>query len=145
MKVVKVIAVADGRFNRIRQVSPMCPPMRAHWRHLANTIELVLPSAHPSPQSKRQIDRFNHFCTSSRQSVVGHARACPFPGRVALEIWAPAAGPLESVTQTASRSVQPFCTDHGTVLLYFTTGRPSPSLKITPSRGKSGPHLKPCI
>jgi len=23
---------------------------RVHWRHLANTIELVLPSAHPSPQ-----------------------------------------------------------------------------------------------
>ena len=40
------IAAADGRFNRIRQVAPMCPPMRAHWRHLANMIELVLPSAH---------------------------------------------------------------------------------------------------
>jgi len=23
----------------------MCPPVRAHWRHLANTIELMLPSA----------------------------------------------------------------------------------------------------
>jgi len=27
------------KFNRIRQVAPMCPPMWAHWRHLANTIE----------------------------------------------------------------------------------------------------------
>jgi len=35
----------------------------AHWCHLANTTELVLPLAHPSPQPKRQIDRFNHFCT----------------------------------------------------------------------------------
>jgi len=35
-----------GRFNHIRQVAPSCPPMRAHWRHLANTIELMLPSAH---------------------------------------------------------------------------------------------------
>jgi len=35
----------------------MCLPMWAHWRHLANTTEIVLPSAHPSPQSKRQIDR----------------------------------------------------------------------------------------
>ena len=26
-------------FNRIRQVAPMCPHRRAHWRHLANTIE----------------------------------------------------------------------------------------------------------
>jgi len=37
---------------------------RVHWRHLANTIELVLLSSHPSPQSKRQIDRFSHFCTT---------------------------------------------------------------------------------
>jgi len=26
-------------FNRIHQVAPMCPHGRAHWRHLANTIE----------------------------------------------------------------------------------------------------------
>jgi len=32
----------------------MCPPVRAHWRHLANTIEHVLPSAHLSPQSKQK-------------------------------------------------------------------------------------------
>jgi len=25
-------------FNRIRQVAPMRPRGRAHWRHLANTI-----------------------------------------------------------------------------------------------------------
>jgi len=46
-QVVKVIwnksasPTADVRFNRIRQVAPMCLPMRAHWRHLANMIELV--------------------------------------------------------------------------------------------------------
>jgi len=27
------------KFNRIRQVAPMCPYERAHWSHLANTIE----------------------------------------------------------------------------------------------------------
>ena len=27
-------------------------------------IELVYPSAHLSPQSKRQMDRFSHFCTA---------------------------------------------------------------------------------
>ena len=54
-QVVKVIwhkgciAATDRRFNRIRKVVPMCPPMKAHWRQLANTIELVLTSAHPSP------------------------------------------------------------------------------------------------
>jgi len=27
------------KFNRIRQMVPMCPHRRQHWRHLANTIE----------------------------------------------------------------------------------------------------------
>jgi len=27
------------KFNRIRQVAPLCPPMWAHWRHLPNTTE----------------------------------------------------------------------------------------------------------
>jgi len=35
--------------------------MTARWRHRANTIELVLPLAHQTPQHKRQIDRFSHF------------------------------------------------------------------------------------
>ena len=42
----------------------MCLPMWAHWCHLANTIELVLPLAHPSPQTKRQINRFGRSCTA---------------------------------------------------------------------------------
>jgi len=37
---------------------------QAHWRHLANTTELVLPWAHPSLQPKQQIDWFNRFCTA---------------------------------------------------------------------------------
>jgi len=28
------------KFNRVRQVGPMFPRRRAHWRHLTNTIEL---------------------------------------------------------------------------------------------------------
>jgi len=35
-------------------------------------------------------------------------------------------GPAEPTTQTASRSVQPFCTDDCRVSLYFTMGRPFP-------------------
>jgi len=58
------IADADVQFNRICQVAPMCPHGRAHWCHLANMIELVLPSAHPSPQPKWQIDRFSRLCTA---------------------------------------------------------------------------------
>ena len=40
------IAVVDGWFSVIRQVTATCSHMRAHWRHLANTIKLVHPSAH---------------------------------------------------------------------------------------------------
>jgi len=40
--------------------------MRAHWRHLANTIKLVLPSAHSSPQPRQQNDQ--PFFYSSLQS-----------------------------------------------------------------------------
>ena len=63
----------------------MCPPMRAHWRHLANTMELVLPSAHPGPQPKRQIDRFSRFYTAhgtnSLYFTMGapFSKSCPFP------------------------------------------------------------------
>jgi len=39
----------------------MFPPMWAHWHHLANMIELMLPSAHPSSQPKQQVDRFSGF------------------------------------------------------------------------------------
>jgi len=31
------IAAADGRFNCSRHVTPTCPPMWAHWRHLASS------------------------------------------------------------------------------------------------------------
>ena len=52
------MATVDRWFNHVRQVASMCPP---HWPHLANTIDLVLPSAHQSPQPKRQIDQFSRF------------------------------------------------------------------------------------
>jgi len=42
----------------------MCLPMRAHWRHLENTTELVLLSANESPQPKWQIDQFSHLRTA---------------------------------------------------------------------------------
>jgi len=52
--------------------------MRAHWRHLANTIEPVLPSAHPSPQSKRQIDRFGCSCTAQAEvPILTMGSSCP--------------------------------------------------------------------
>jgi len=38
---------------------------------LANTIELVLSSAHLSPQPKRQIGRFSHFCAGHGRVLSG--------------------------------------------------------------------------
>jgi len=32
----------NQKFNGIRQVVPMCPDERAHWRHLANAIKLSI-------------------------------------------------------------------------------------------------------
>jgi len=68
------IAAADGQFNCIRQVARMCPPVRVHWRHLANMIELVLLSVHPSPQPKQQIDRFSHVCAADSRVLSGMPR-----------------------------------------------------------------------
>jgi len=33
------VGQSKHKFNHIHQVVPMCPHGRAHWRHLANTIE----------------------------------------------------------------------------------------------------------
>jgi len=104
----------DGWFNVIRQVTSTCPPMRAHWRHLVNAIEPVHPSAHSSPQPKRQTDRFSRFCTANgtkclylTMGALIHQK-CPFP----LGIWTShvthdALGPCEPTTETAPLSVQP--------------------------------------
>ena len=88
--------------------------LRAHWRHLANAIELVHPSAHSSPQSKRQMDRFSRFAQLRQKVPIYFTMGapihqnCPFP----WEIWTShvtrdAFGPCEPTTQTAPRSVQP--------------------------------------
>jgi len=58
----------------------MCPPMWAHWRHLANVIELMLPSAHLSSQPKQPIpDQFRHFSTAHGRKSVCFTMGDPFP------------------------------------------------------------------
>jgi len=42
------MVAVEGWFQVIRPVTATCPSIRAHWRHLADTIELVHPSAHSS-------------------------------------------------------------------------------------------------
>ena len=91
----------------------MCLPIWAHWRHLTNTLELVLPLANPSPQSKLQIDQFACSCTArGRKSLYLQwallAPKLPFPMRVSgPHLIYGSSGPPESSNQTASRSVLP--------------------------------------
>jgi len=95
-------------------VTATCPSTRARWHHLANTIQLVDPSVHSSPQSKRQINRFSRLCTAYGRKCLYLTMGspihqnCPFP----WSIWTSHAtrdafGPCEPTTQTAPRSVQP--------------------------------------
>jgi len=88
--------------------------MRAHWRHLANTIELVHPSVNSSPQPKRQMDRFSRFCTAYGTKCLYFTMGaliqqnCPFPpGIWTSHVTHDALRPCEPTTETARRSVQP--------------------------------------
>jgi len=86
-------------FARWRQ----CALMWAHWSHLANTVELVLLLAHPSPQPKRQINWFKRFCTA--RGRVSKGTLAP-PGEYD---WTHASfSTPKSTTQMANRSVQLF-------------------------------------
>ena len=116
LQVVKVICHKAHRrrwFKVIRQVTATCPSIRAHWRHLANTIELVHPSAQSSPQSKRQMDGFSRFCTAYGRRCLYFTMGapihqnCPFPwGIWTSHVTRDAFGQCEPTTQTAPRSVQ---------------------------------------
>jgi len=90
--------------------------MRAHLRHLENTIELVFvhPSAHWSPQPKWQVDRFSRFCTAYGTKCLHFTmgapvhQKCPF----AWGIWTShvthdTLGPCKPTTDMAPRLVQP--------------------------------------
>jgi len=47
--------------------------MSAHWHHLANTIEHMLTSAHPTPQPKRQIEGFSRFFAQLKAECPYHS------------------------------------------------------------------------
>ena len=127
----------------------MCPHGRAHWRHLANTIELVLPSAHPSPQPKGQIDRFSRFAQLTAESPYTLQQA-PLSHKVAPShggVWTPSKscffGPVRADKPNGitigsavfAQMTAPLCRR---VSLYFTIGHPSPS-KLPLPIGRFGP------
>jgi len=90
----------------------MWPRMWAHWRHLVNMIELVLPSAHPSPQPKQQIDRFSQFCTADARIPTLYKWTTVFPklapshGESGPHLTHDSLGHSQLTIQTASQSVQ---------------------------------------
>ena len=102
----------------------MCPPMRAPWHHLANTIELMLSSDHPSPGMSFPLV----IAPSHRGSVLHLIHA--------------SLGPPESITQTASQSLQPFLHSSWQKVPILYNERPSPKLPL--SMEGSGPPSK-CI
>jgi len=108
----------------------MCPPMRAHWRHLANTIVFVLPSAHLSSQLKRQINQFSCFCTDHGRKSLYLTMGTPFPKNCHYP-WG-ISTPYNTIPWAR------FCTGDCRVSLYFTMGCPFP-LKIATSHGGCGP------
>ena len=73
----------------------------------------MLPSAHPSPQSKRQINRSSYSCTPHGRKSLYLQWALlppklPLPmGYLDPHLTYGSQGPPESSTQTASRSVKP--------------------------------------
>jgi len=95
----------------------MCPPMWAHWCHLANTTELVLLSYHPNPQPKQQVERFSRFCTADCRKSLYFTMGDPFPkncpfswgsGFPYLHLIHDSLGKSKPTIQMASQSVQPF-------------------------------------
>jgi len=113
---------------------------RVHLRHLVNTIELILSSAHPSPQP---YSKFSHFCTAyGRKSLcftmgvtpkIGLLMGVldPFNSWFLVPFWASNPNGI-----TISRAV---FTQVTAVSLYFTVGAPFP-LTGTPSNvGFHGP------
>jgi len=104
---------ADGQFNRIRLMAPTCPPMWADWRHMANTNEFVLPSAHqnPQPNGKSIGSAVSAQLTAESPYTLQWApispKIAPSHGETGPHLTRHFLGPSEPTTETASRSVQP--------------------------------------
>jgi len=123
------------------QVTAECH--RIYWRHLANTIQLLLPSAHPSPQTKQQIDRFSRFCTAHGKKSLDYNR-WPFPQKLPLptgdldpHLTDDFLGQSTPTIQTALWSVQLFSHSwlQSVPILYH--GMSLSPIKIAPSHGGS--------
>ena len=106
----------------------MRPPMRAHWCHLANMIELVHPSAHSSPQPKRKIDQFSRFCIAHGRKCLYFTMGAPIQ-QICFFPWGnvnPIMMPWANVSPQHKRHLDWFsrvCTHDHRVSVYFTMVR----------------------
>jgi len=112
----------------------MCLPMWAYWR--------------PSPQSKRQIDRFSRSCTVMQKVPIltmgfYFPKNSPFRwGYLDLHLIHSSLGSPESAAETACRSVQPFLHRRLESVPILYNGTPLPPLKWSLSMGDLDFHLK---
>ena len=120
------------RFNRILQRGANVP---SH------------PSAHWSPQSKRQMDRLSRFRTAYGRKCLYFTMGapihqnCPFPwGIWTSHVTRDAFGPCEPTTQTAPRSVQPSLHRSTRSVSIVYNGLPVSPSKLPLPILASGPH-----
>jgi len=127
----------------------MCPPMWAHWRHMVNTIEHVLPSAHPSPQSNSKLIGSAISAQLMAENPYTLQWAIPSPklpllmGGSGPHLTHNSLGHSEPRIQMASRSVQPFLHKWPQSVPILYNGTPLCPLKIAHSHGgfEPPPHL----
>ena len=98
-QVVKVIwqkdriATAHGQFSGIHQVASVCTPPKSTTQTASQCLQ--------------------PFFHNSRQSVVGHARACPFPQKIedlGHDLIRGSLGPPDSTSQSNLDRLSRFCT-----------------------------------
>jgi len=124
----------------------MCPPMTAHWRHLANAIELVHPSTHSSPQTKLQIDRISHFCTAHGRKCLYFTTGAPIHQNCPFRwgIWTPSNrwchGSMRASPQPKQHldRFRRVCANDRRVPIQWFARFP---FKIVPTHRGSGPHV----
>jgi len=114
----------------------------ANLHHLANTIELVLPLAHLSPQPKREIDLFSRFCTAHGRESLCFAVGAPFPKNCPFPtgsgfVMIPWAHPIPQ-SKRCLDWLSCFCIDdHSVPILY--NGTPLPPSKLPLPMGDLDP------
>jgi len=133
------VTVTRRRRQPIQSYSPGCASVPSN--------ALALPSAHPSPQTKRQIERFSHFCTAHGKvssGMPGHVLSpnnCLFTWGSGPHLTHDSLGLSMPTTETASRSVQPFLHRWPQSVPILCNGTPLPPQNCPfPWRG-SGPRL----